>query len=624
MSDPYHQPPPEPAHAEAPPARTPEEQLAHEAAIGRAVMMVQRMEEDARERIRLQSEAEMAKAHHEAAALVDEARRRADQVAEITRSSVARVLAEEHAELLGGLAELNAVEQRLRAIVTRTQSRLSGALGGSVSPGTAGADAPVGPPAAAPAVPPVPVVDAEPASPAPPAAPPSMPPVPVTPPAAGAAAVPELDIAQPPRGTDDAYLADLRSAIDGDSTIAGRVPAGAAAGAVAPPPPTPQSSAPAPFAAAATAALAAVATEPVADPAEAPAPSVPTVPTLRVVPSPAVEPDLRESEPWLSVVEPADTTAVMPEAGRRRSRESARRSRWAKAGTVLRNLGVLLLLFVAFQLWGTAALEHRDQSRLRHDFKIALASQTPASGSTATPTGDGSTLTPPTTAVPAPPAAPSGEAVAMIKIPKIGVEQAVVEGTGVTDLRKGPGHYRNTPLPGQPGNAAIAGHRTTYGAPFNRLDELAVGDPILVTTLQGHFKYIVSDAPFPVSPSQNDVLFNKGDNRLTLTTCHPKFSASKRLIVVAKLAKDAKPAPVRKDAPKTPRAVADDAGTSGDAGALLPALAWAALVGAAYAGMVRLSRRWNRRAALLLGTPIVLALLFPFFEQLSRLLPANY
>ena len=192
------------------------------------------------------------------------------------------------------------------------------------------------------------------------------------------------------------------------------------------------------------------------------------------------------------------------------------------------------------------------------------------------------------------------------------------------DLRKGPGHYRNTPLPGQPGNSAIAGHRTTYGAPFNRIDELAPGDPILVSTLQGNFKYVVSEAPFPVSPSKNDVLFNKDDNRLTLTTCHPKYSAAKRLIVVAKLAPNETPAPAAKIASAPEAKIVADASTEGDAGALFPALFWAALCGLAYGAMVLLSRRWVRRAALLLGTPVVLALLFPFFEQLSRLLPANY
>ena len=335
-------------------------------------------------------------------------------------------------------------------------------------------------------------------------------------------------------------------------------------------------------------------------------------------------PDAGAVEP--AAPEPAafPTSPPPPSRASRRGRAARRRSRWARVGTVLRNVGILLLLFVAFQLWGTAALEHRDQARLRNQFQV-----TPGVAGRATDESrrterrhdrhhrdDGPGRRPP---------APSGAAVAMIKIPKIGVDQAVVEGTGVSDLRKGPGHYRHTPLPGQPGNAAIAGHRTTYGAPFNRLDELAVGDPILVTTVQGTFKYEVSEAPFAVNPSQNDVLFDKGDNRLTFTTCHPKYSASKRLIVVAKLAKHRTPAPAPKIQPHTTSAAnAVDASTSGDTGALFPALFWGLLALGAYFAMVWLSRRWVRRAAFLLGVPVVLALLFPFFEQLSRLLPANY
>ena len=78
-------------------------------------------------------------------------------------------------------------------------------------------------------------------------------------------------------------------------------------------------------------------------------------------------------------------------------------------------------------------------------------------------------------------------------IPAIGVDKIVVEGVSLADLKKGPGHYPETPLPGQEGNAAIAGHRTTYGAPFNRLDELEPGDEITVTTVQGEFTYEVTE-----------------------------------------------------------------------------------------------------------------------------------
>ena len=89
-------------------------------------------------------------------------------------------------------------------------------------------------------------------------------------------------------------------------------------------------------------------------------------------------------------------------------------------------------------------------------------------------------------------------------------------------------------MPGQPGNSAIAGHRTTYGAPFFRLDELELGDPILVSTAQGRFRYEVSEKTV-VTPSHVEVLDPTPDNRLTLTTCEPRFSNAKRLIVVAKL-----------------------------------------------------------------------------------------
>lgn len=597
-------------------------QLAHEAALGRALLMVQRMEEEARERIARQSEAAMTRAQYDAAALVEDARRRAAEVAEITRSSVARVLAEEHAELLAGLAELSALEQRLRTTVISSRERIAAVLG---DPAPAAGPSVPSVPDEAPVAPTAPRVGSEPPTAPPPVAPPSAvaPPVPV--------ATPDLDLDAPVPGADDEFFADLRDAVDGRSTIAGRS-APVDRGSTEP-------AAPAAFAAAAAAATAAATApapspvpEQVATPAEpltAPAP-----PTLRVVPPPvtpaAPPPVTPAAEPVASPPVDAAPTTEMPDVDEaagarpegRQARHAHRRSRWARIGTGVRNLGILLLLFVAFQLWGTSALEHRDQARLKQQFTVALASQN-APGTVIPPVpgdgGDPSTVTTATTA----PAAPTGEAVAVIRIPKIGVEQAVVEGTGVSDLRKGPGHYRNTPMPGQPGNAAIAGHRTTYGAPFNRLDELSKGDPILVTTLQGKYRYVVDEAPFAVNPSQNDVLFPKGDNRLTLTTCHPKYSASKRLIVVAKLAKDEKPARAPKPATRA-TLVRADASASGDAGAALPALLWGGLALAAYAGMVWLSRHWVRRAALLLGAPIVLALLFPFFEQLSRLLPANY
>jgi sortase A len=104
-------------------------------------------------------------------------------------------------------------------------------------------------------------------------------------------------------------------------------------------------------------------------------------------------------------------------------------------------------------------------------------------------------------------------------------------------LKKGPGHYPNTPFPGELGNSAIAGHRTTYGEPFRQLDELVVGDSIVVTDLLGRrFTYLVTGQQI-VTPKDSWVVDTVDPTiaTLTLTTCHPEFSAKQRLIVFAQL-----------------------------------------------------------------------------------------
>ena len=143
----------------------------------------------------------------------------------------------------------------------------------------------------------------------------------------------------------------------------------------------------------------------------------------------------------------------------------------------------------------------------------------------------------PVTTAPPLAAPPEGQPIGKIEIDKIGLSAFVVEGVGDGDLHNGPGHYPATPLPGQKGNAAIAGHRTTYGAPFANIDELVPGDTIKVTTLQGTFTYAVipqddGSGHLIVNPNQTEVLDDVGDNRLTLTACHPKYSASQRIVVV--------------------------------------------------------------------------------------------
>jgi sortase A len=128
---------------------------------------------------------------------------------------------------------------------------------------------------------------------------------------------------------------------------------------------------------------------------------------------------------------------------------------------------------------------------------------------------------------------PEGDALTRIVIPAIKVDTVVVEGTGASALRAGAGHYPNTPLPGEEGNVAIAGHRTTYGKPFANLDRLAVGDEIVLETPIGRHVYRVNRAPFVVSNSDFTVISQTPGHTLTLTTCHPKGSASQRLVVKA-------------------------------------------------------------------------------------------
>ena len=117
--------------------------------------------------------------------------------------------------------------------------------------------------------------------------------------------------------------------------------------------------------------------------------------------------------------------------------------------------------------------------------------------------------------------------------PKIGLNDAIVEGVGEAELEQGPGHYPGTPLPGEPGNVAIAGHRTTYAHPFYNLDQLAVGDPIFIMTTQGLFRYDVSGTQI-VAPTDVAVLDTTSSAAtLTLTTCNPRYSAATRMVVTA-------------------------------------------------------------------------------------------
>ena len=382
--------------------------------------------------------------------------------------------------------------------------------------------------------------------------------------------------------------------------------------------------------------------------------------------------------------------------------------------------GVVVLLFVGYQLWGTGLQEASAQNSLGDDFDSLLEEATldaPATTTTTTEapvatTAAPATTTTTTTTIPAAGGTipvedealaealfrEGGEAIARIEIPTIDVSKVVVEGVQVEDLRNGPGHYRATVFPGQEGNAGIAGHRTTYGAPFNRIDELLPGTEFTVTTVQGEHTYRVMSAAeafgdeargtlgpdfvlpenadevghIIVPPSATWVLGDFGDNRITLTACHPKFSARLRIIVAAELISapvDAPPPPEgfqttddldlaaedfdaleaeaagnpedglgddevagaaagsEQGEPPSASAFVDevslDEGLNGDQDALRPAILWGALAILAYLGFKELANRWKRWPAIAMGIVPVVLLMGASFEKIDRFLPAG-
>ena len=311
----------------------------------------------------------------------------------------------------------------------------------------------------------------------------------------------------------------------------------------------------------------------------------------------------------------------------------------AWAGGVILAFGVLVLLFVAYQLWGTSITAQLHQDALRTQFNHELATlraqQKGARATGALPLDTTTTTQALRGFAPITPgvAPTEGQPIGIIDIPEISADYVVVQGTGTADLELGPGHYMNTPLPGQPGNAAIAGHRTTYLHPFYNLNELAQGDPIYVTTTQGRFQYDVATIQ-AVAPTDLAVLDPTTAPTLTLTTCNPRFSAAQRLVVQATMVST--PAPIatvnhpidgaEHVSQGTTHSQTQLAGQSG--GSPWLAVGWGVAVAVVVGGIWFLLRRrqhwYGRLSVAAVGLIPVLALLFFFFQSLSPLLPASF
>lgn len=288
-------------------------------------------------------------------------------------------------------------------------------------------------------------------------------------------------------------------------------------------------------------------------------------------------------------------------------------------------VGVAILLFVVYQLFGTSLTERHDQQLLRRSFDHALAVNKAKSPP------DRSTVPAPAGAQDLSPSTPVGRAIDHLVIPSIHVDKFVVQGTAEADLSQGPGHYVDTPLPGQKGNVAIAGHRTTYGAPFYELGNLHPGDYVYLTNTAGRtFDYKVVHKEV-VSPDDSAVLDDTPDAQLTLTTCNPPYSATSRLIVVARLVGRPAP-PVKVTTPARPKTTGSKAATAskslghGNASAWPPAVAYGAAAAALWV-LTRLavnrSRRWRRAGSLTAGILLCAIPLWFCFENVVRLLPPS-
>jgi sortase A len=215
-------------------------------------------------------------------------------------------------------------------------------------------------------------------------------------------------------------------------------------------------------------------------------------------------------------------------------------------GELLITLGVIVFLFIPYELWFTGLYTEHAQSQFKRQLAASWASPAPVASpapraSASTP---GATSVPTASATAVAPIVLPGNAIGIIRIPRLGLNYgyAIVQGVSTDDLKKGPGHYPGTADPGGLGNFVVSGHRTTYLAPFNGLGDLAQGDAIVIETRATYYTYRVTTIQTVLPTDVAVILPVPGQPRatptqalITLTTCTPKYSATHRLVVTGLL-----------------------------------------------------------------------------------------
>ncbi|MGH3699722.1 MAG: sortase [Pseudonocardiaceae bacterium] len=270
-------------------------------------------------------------------------------------------------------------------------------------------------------------------------------------------------------------------------------------------------------------------------------------------------------------------------------------------GQVLGIVAVLALSFLV-ELTMLGTLRHdRDQAQLAAEFRIQLAKPTAPVG----PLDDANR-----------PLA-AGAPVALLEIPRLGLREIVVEGSSSSTLMSGPGHRRDTPLPGQVGTSVIVGRRATYGGPFRSIVALHTGDQITVTTGQGKHSFTVlgvRHAGDPLPPA-----LAQGHGRLTLvTTDGPALQPIDVLRVDAELVSTAQARPVQLSSAALPAA---DALMAGDSSVLFNVVGWSVLLVAAAVATVWVRYRTGLWQAWVIGLPVLVALGLTATDEIAALLP---
>jgi sortase A len=284
-------------------------------------------------------------------------------------------------------------------------------------------------------------------------------------------------------------------------------------------------------------------------------------------------------------------------------------------GLALTLLALVVLGFVGYLYFLSGVPEARSQTNLYAQLQGELAQAI-------APTGP---VIPGHPASPASLAAAPGDPVALLGVPAIGIaNMVIVEGTSPENLTLGPGHLRDTPLPGQAGISVVFGRRATFGAPFGNLPQLKKGAVITTITSQGEARYQV----IAVSDSSQPVPFSDLPNQLLLVTADSKIAPAHYIEVEARFVgavvagtKQSTPFP---ESGYFPQVSAAEAALGRDSYALIPAMAWAiALAATALLGSY-LAARWSRWPAWIVTIPVLAAIIWNLYEALSALLPNLY